>query len=383
MINLNIAHLASFDGNIGDNANISGMRSMLNQDLPYDIHFNNIEIRQFYKIQNKRKFDQSFVDEVNQSDLLIIGGGNYFELWLEVSVTGTTIDITNEIFAKIKIPVVFYGLGIDPEKGYSNHTLAKFKHFLDFLFTRKNVLVSVRNDGSWDDCKKLLGTKYAEQIYKIPDGGFYVGIQTSFHPEIVNGQINIGLNIAGDMMNVRFPQVNEFISADDYIEKLSEVIEICVVKWNANFVLLPHIYKDYEAISQLLSQLKDVTLRNNIAVAPYIHGLGQEKYFFDLYKQFSLVMGNRFHTNVCGIGLGIPTIGLSNYPKITKLYKELDLLDRVIDVRKNNFDTILINCIEDSLNEQDNILALYTTIRNNLRKDTEKFHLKIHNLLVK
>ena len=72
-------HLASFDGNVGDNANHSGFYRHLKAQPGYDFAIEQLEIREYYWKQ--RFFDDGFVDLVNDYDLLIIGGGNYFELW--------------------------------------------------------------------------------------------------------------------------------------------------------------------------------------------------------------------------------------------------------------------------------------------------------------
>jgi polysaccharide pyruvyl transferase WcaK-like protein len=49
------------------------------------------------------------------------------------------------------------------------------------------------------------------------------------------------------------------------------------------------------------------------------------------------MLGMRFHANVCALGLGIPTIGLVNYPQIQFLYEELNCLDRAFSVHEPGF----------------------------------------------
>ena len=103
---LNVMHVASFWGNIGDNANHTGMRKILSRYTGYHFRFKEVEIRDFYIMRKKRKFDDSFVREANRHDLLLIGGGNFFDLWINESATGTTIDMKKEIFEQIKVPVI-------------------------------------------------------------------------------------------------------------------------------------------------------------------------------------------------------------------------------------------------------------------------------------
>ena len=87
---LRVLHLASFAGNIGDLANHAGARRMLAERLGFALKFTDLEIREFYWKQ--RSFDDAFVAYANSFDLLIIGGGNYFELWVDHSAHPGRVD---------------------------------------------------------------------------------------------------------------------------------------------------------------------------------------------------------------------------------------------------------------------------------------------------
>ena len=100
---MKILHVASFNGNIGDFANHSGFRKCLNNYIGEQIEYTNLEIREFYKSWNLRKFDNDFVDLANQFDLLVFGGGNFFEMCWDYSSTGTTIDLSEEILKKSNV----------------------------------------------------------------------------------------------------------------------------------------------------------------------------------------------------------------------------------------------------------------------------------------
>jgi hypothetical protein len=123
-----VLHIASFTGNIGDNANHLGFRSWFETLVENKIQWNELEIREFYW---KNKFwDKEFVKYANNFDLIIIGGGNYFELWVEKSPTGTSIEIEPDLFKKIERPVYFNALGVDPGQGASEFQLRSSKLLL-------------------------------------------------------------------------------------------------------------------------------------------------------------------------------------------------------------------------------------------------------------
>ena len=172
MVTLKVLHLASFSGNMGDNANHRGIRKIFNKYLNFNMTYDELEIREFYISWGKRFFDSSFADLVNDYDLLIIGGGNFFDLYLDKSVTGTTINMTEQILQKIKTPIVFFGVGFDPYKGITDELINRFKRFLDNLLESEKVFISLRNDGSVENIKKYIGEEYVKYICKVPDGGF-------------------------------------------------------------------------------------------------------------------------------------------------------------------------------------------------------------------
>ena len=153
---MKILHIASFNGNIGDNAHHNGFRKNFSKLIDEEIEWKNLEIRNFYKSWNKMKFDEKFVEESNYYDLIIIGGGNFFEICHEYSCTGTTIDISLELLKQIKSKIFFNALGFDINKGYTQETKDKFKIFLDYLLENPDkYFVTFRNDGSKKNYENL------------------------------------------------------------------------------------------------------------------------------------------------------------------------------------------------------------------------------------
>jgi len=379
---LKVLHVASFFGNIGDNANHKGTKVILEKELGTQICFTNLEIRKAYQNyigHDKLYFDEKFVQLANNHDLVIIGGGNFFDIWVESSSTGTTIDMSIETLRKIRVPIIFHGLGCDcdPHFGAPPHLVKKFKSFIDAALTSNNCLVSVRNDGSIGTIKKYLGPQYAKKIYHIPDGGFFAKSNKYYHPELPSQKSRIiGVNIAIDMKSHRFKMINS--NSIDYIQFIKKLSDVLTDKLNQidnlHIVFIPHVYSDLEAISDLLLQMNDHLRRNRVTVAPYVQGdLGQD-YILDLYNNCDLILGMRFHANVCPIGLNVPTIGLVSYPQIEDLYDELGLLDRKIHINVSGFEKELGEKIYYSLENEYNIRHKYSVIVDKLDDDLHSFH---------
>lgn len=378
---LRVCHVASFGGNVGDNANHNGTYQLLRRNLEADLTFTQVEIREFYYKQ--KSFDQSFVSLVNNHDLCLIGGGNYFELWVEDSCTGTSIDLSIELLNKITTPLVFYALGVDAGQGVTDSRLRRFQSFLDSVFANEHMLVSVRNDGASATIEKYLGKPYLERISLAPDGGFFTSVQDTTHPEILPHRQVIAINLAGDMPDTRFPGATS--KCHDLSSFISEFAEVCTELLESqpdiDLLLIPHIYRDIGVYSLLFDHLPDSLRRFRMTMAPYLHGAGSEKYIFDLYKKSTLSLGMRFHANVCPIGLGTPSLGLTCYPQIAHLYRELGCPERAISVQKPHFKNGLLESINTSLERRDEIQRQYSAIRVDLEQRLSSFHRKIRDLL--
>jgi polysaccharide pyruvyl transferase WcaK-like protein len=336
---LRVLHLASFVGNIGDLANHAGARRMFNDRLGFELKFTQLEIREFYWKQ--RSFDDDFVDYANNFDLLIIGGGNYFELWVEHSATGTSIDITPERLAKLRVPTLFFALGVDTGLGYSDKSAQRFNAFMTTILERRNLFVCVRNDGSAQGLHEVMGERAAALVPTIPDGGFFADPAGC---RIADADSNrIGINIAGDMLDRRF---DRNFDAAGFLKELSEVCcSLMDEKPQINIDFMPHIWRDSVLIAQLLQMLPDPYLRRRVSVGrldPRELGLTG---FLQSYRSFDLVLGMRFHANVCPIGMGVPSRGLLNYPQVEHLYGEIGMRDRLVDVRDPGFGQILFESV--------------------------------------
>lgn len=333
---INVLHLASFTGNIGDNANHLGSQSLFEKYFDVTFKVFKLEIREFYR--KKRHFDHFLLDEMNSYDLVIIGGGNYFELWPENSKSGTSIDLGPDELAMLRVPIIFYSLGVDVGQGITVSNKEKFRSFLKYLKSKpEQFFVSVRNDGALENLRHLYGNEFDDYVKKIPDGGFFSSFDCdqSFKR---NGEKLIGVNLAGDMLNQRFSQAE-----DNFIREFSETVsKILSDHKNTKLVFFNHIPKDFFVSSKILNSLKDEFARERTIFAPYLQGDEGAQKIFGLYKACDLMLANRFHANVVPLSMGIPTVGLSNYIQIENLYRDLELDDNLVDISNSGFGPKLV-----------------------------------------
>ena len=364
---IRVLHLASFLGNIGDLINHAGAYRMFDQYIDYKFKIETMEIREFY--WKKRAFDADFIDYANTFDLLIIGGGNYFELWVDHSSTGTSIDISPEQFIRLKVPTLFFALGVDTGQGCSSHAASNFSIFMDSILSREDMFVCVRNDGSKGALQRVLGVDHAVSIPVIPDGGFFAP-QPDHENRYATDRPRIGLNIAGDMLERRFDKT---LSPEGFLQ---EIALVCCGLMDAfpdvSIDIVPHIWRDVSFIAQLLPLIPDQYLRRRVTIhslEPRIDGLND---VLRAYSACDAVLGMRFHANVCPIGMGIPTRGLLNYPQVQYLYEELKIPDRVVDVRIPGFKTQVIENVTSDLLSLSETKDMYRNLSRDMYQQAEK-----------
>ena len=383
---MHLLHIASFLGNIGDNASHTGTYHQLRRALNCDLLIDELEIRKTYQNYNGDDawhFDSDLIECINDRDCTLIGGGNYFELWLEKSTTGTTINLDPILVEKIRRPLVINGVGFDPYKGYSEKSLRHFQQFLQALIDNPYCLISFRNDGSLGHVRRLLGDGLAKHVHRIPDPGFFVQLENENRLPVLADKPYWAINLAADMPELRFANNDhQHFGYDEFMEEVRLFIaNVLAERTDLSIVLIPHIYSDLVPITDLLSALADTYRRSRIVVAPYLQGPTGANFLFNIYRQAELSIGTRFHANVCSIGLGTPSLGLTTYPKLADTYCELGLEERYVDATRPGFAEKLHALAVESVADRNGIVQNYQRIALELNSEAETFYSKVKDLL--
>ena len=332
---MKILHLASHTGNIGDNASHIGFRNVLSSIVKERFQIDELDIRRFYisySLPDKLFFDDAFAARVNTYDLLVIGGGGFLDFWVEGSVTGTTLNISEEILNKITTPVFISSVGCIPHKDIPEGNVEKFRRFLDTLLSRKKTFLAVRNDGSSQVLKELIGKKYFEKIPVVLDHGFfYENDGTRYKP---CEEPYILINTTDDqvkMLNRKTGRVDE----QTFIDEMHKVIKYIIDQTRLSIVFAPHIYSGYTAIDLLVSRINNFYLRSRVVVAPYVQNDFGCNQIFSAYKNSLLVVGMRFHANVCSLAMDVPAVGIAALDRVSSVYESVNLPSLAIPVNEH------------------------------------------------
>ena len=341
-----ILHIASFLGNIGDNFNHLGTRKLIEENLS-EVEWFEIEIRETFR--NNYSFDHHFAKYCNSFDAVIFGGGNFFELWVDYSVNNTSANLSFDVIDEITVPFYFYALGVDPGMGVTQEGINKFRTWVEYIENKDNFHLSIRNDGALYTLQKYFPEDFENKFTHLVDGGFLVK-KNDILDKIVNQQTKlIGINIAGDMLDTRF---DGELSYEQFIAKFSAFLSnILKIYKNYNVILIPHIFKDYNVVFDILNTVEDVYRRERIDVAGLCQGSGGMIKTVNIYNKCSIILANRFHSNIIGMILEKKVFGLYNYRQIKELYREINR-DNFFDITCEKGLKSLFDSIKTALNEK-------------------------------
>ena len=329
---MRILHLASFTGNIGDNASHLGLQRILKRTISRPYKIERLEIRRFYKsysLPDKLFFDDDFASFVNKFELLIIGGGGFLDFWVENSSTGTTLDISQNVLDLINIPIAIASVGAIPHRDIPEGNVERFKNFLDQLLSRKNTLVAVRNDGSRSTIAHFLGKAYSDAIPEILDNGFFYENEGALFSASNNGYILF--NVSADQLSMRNRCIGT-IDTDLYESEMKKMFNYIIDSTSYDIVFAPHIFSDYKAIESLAKGFKDYHLRSRVMISPYMQGDRGCDHIFSAYKNSELVLGTRFHTNVCSVAMRKKSIGIAALDRVVNMYQSIGFGNRVVSI---------------------------------------------------
>jgi polysaccharide pyruvyl transferase WcaK-like protein len=313
---MRVLHLASFSGNQGDLINHLGFKNWFSHFLNIDPVWHEVEIRQIYR--KEITFKEKVIDVANDFDLVVIGGGNYFETWPTNTWSGTSIDINPDSFAEVKAPFFFNALGVDAGQGVSKEAESNFKTMILSLMEREKNLLTVRNDGSLNTLDSLTGISEKSNLFSIPDGGFFIDkiAKTTNEKTLV-------INVAADMEKIRYKTETGGVS--NFIRLMAQYVnEMQKLNDFDQIIFTQHVIGDLSLITSIMNLIDERIKRHTVAISSYGMNSCNTEELIKIYSNASLILGQRFHANVVGLTQRRPTIGLNTYPQILKLYEELE-----------------------------------------------------------
>lgn len=340
---MKILQIASFTGNIGDLVNHHGFYESMGID---GNNIEKMEMREFYNNYSgeKRFFDATLAHKINEYDLLVLGGGGFFDVLWDNSSTGTTFDMSEEFVDLLKIPVVVNAMGVFTEQN-KDKANEKFGRFLSIIAQKDNWFVSIRNDGSRKRIKQICKSVNLDKIITVPDNGF---VETDvIDRKVIADTKVVGINLTDELKDLCYTDGTDINS---FYEKMKRCI-LKLIQDGMTVCFLLHTPQDYEALYKMMELIGREWFRKNIVIAPYLpYDRGESlSEFIKYYRTCDVVVGMRFHSNVLSIANNIPVVGLAIHNQIEDLYEENNLLSHCIRVGSKDWDVLLYNQIMNIL----------------------------------
>ena len=381
---LNLIHLANFNStNIGNGALISGLESVMEEDLPRAICWNR-EPWDDYTF-GLVDFDEQFVKKINASDGLIVGGAVTFNGRDYNTRTGTRFELPLELWEKVTKPVVFYGLSYRHWHGQTYYHADKLKLTIEKILSSDNMILAVRNDGTKKWLKELAGID-SQDIVEIPDSAVFVRSKIDgYYPEILNGAKNVMVSFNDEDPNHRYDQrhlINGVSkrTRDYVIGELVSALERLADAFPVNLVLCPHYFDDYRMMSEFLERVRP-RLAHQRMVSTGLCRVKDTELFYGRYKQADLSISMRVHSMSPCVGLGTPMVAYSTQDRMTDFMDRIGLRDQSVDAFGVSARDELYSRAKYAIENGNEVRKRFLGVRTALREEARAFHHKVYELL--
>lgn len=292
---MKILHIGVYDRNIGDNIALAHIEYSLEKYLGDDVLVSRLNLEEFWRTNNSLDYVRKiYNDYVNQIDYILIGGGGLLECsGYDRMQTGWKLPFDAESLRFIKVPIIYYGVGVNTFRGGPDYSL-KGKTALENTIGHATAF-SVRNDGSFEKLRDWIEIKQdlLEKVKVVPDPGLlhldYFGVERKstvtklgFQPAVNHG-----------------PGINKGRFGEFGLQDIKNKFK--------NVTCYPHTHRDFQFGKPIISE--------NAFHDFYKKFVNLDDYL-QLYKQIDFVIAMRGHGQMITIGMNIPGIYLSTQDKV-------------------------------------------------------------------
>jgi polysaccharide pyruvyl transferase WcaK-like protein len=370
-----LIHLANFQStNIGNGALASGLESTLEEDVSFPVQWQR-EAWDDYTFR-KLDFDAAFVDKVNASDGLVVGGAVTFNGRDYNDRTGTRFELPFELWDSIRKPVVFYGLSYRHWPGQTYHHADKLKKTIEKILASKNMVLALRNDGTKQWLKGITGID-SEDILEVPDSAVFVRAAAAEYPEIVDGVRNVMVSFNDEDASYRYAGNGH--TREAVVESIVSALEKLAERFPLNIILCPHYFDDFRMMSAFIERIKPRLAHQNM-VATGLCRVKDTSYFYGRYMKADLAISMRVHSMSPCIGLGVPMVALTTQDRMSDFIARLGLQGQAVDAFEADAASKLYDKALHTLEHGAEVRQQFARARADLREQTRSFHRRLDTL---
>lgn len=271
-------------------------------------------------IDIREKVTLDLINQINQTDVLVIGGGGLFLPDTNKNkISGWQWAISEELLEKIHIPIIIYSVGYNYFIGQKNTEL--FIHSLNAI-TRKAIFIGLRNYGSIEAVKGLLNEDLRDKICYQPCTTVlakqFVPTEKCFKTK---KKRIIAVNMAFDRSESRFGLCKENILTS-VAKAISEIS-----KKGFHIVYVAHCDADLQFLLYLDREQVKYKVKNFTQCLP--------KQIYSFYQKTECTIGMRGHAQMIPYGLGRKIITLGTHNKMKWFLEDVNMEECYVNLREN------------------------------------------------
>lgn len=373
---LYLLHLVNArSANVGNGALTLGAEAVLSEDLRPPIRWSR-EAWDDYSFGTK-SFDRAFVDLINASDGMIVGGAVALNGRIHSRNAGMRFDLPLELWREVKKPLIFYGLSHRHWPGQVYHHADKLKRALDVILGRSDTLLALRNDGTRTWLAKTLGFT-SDRLHVVPDSTVFMPAQTDgSYPEIEKGRLNVILSFNDEDRENRYGVPERRMAV---IKGLAKAMERLLETTDANLILAAHYFDDNRMMADFIDICRP-QLAHQRMISVGSARIPGSPHFYGRYLQADLVISMRVHSMAPCIGLGVPMVPLVTQDRMTDFLREVALDDLAVDAFSDDMAENLSGAIDRTLSNRQTVRDRFLQARARMRTEAKAFNLKVQALL--
>lgn len=254
------------------------------------------------------------IHKINQTDLLIIGGGGLFLPDTNKNTnSGWIWSISQELLSQIDVPIVLYAVGYNYFPGQEPSEL--FIRSVNNL-VQKADFIGMRSNGSVRALQKILKPELREKVKFQP-------CTTTIYDKMICANMNaktkiVAVNMAFDRVERRLGNQKEYILAQ--VAQAIKQIE----NGGYKIVYVAHCDNDLEFLEYLDRANVDYKKINLTVAFP--------REILKFWNGVECSIGMRSHAQMIPFGLGKKIISLGSHEKIKWFMEDIDMMECYIDL---------------------------------------------------
>lgn len=376
MRTLSLIHLVNGrSANVGNGALTEGAESVIGEDLGHPIEWTR-DAWDDYTF-GVRPFDQGFVDRINQTDGMIIGGAVAINGREFYGDAGMRFNLARNLWPGIRKPLIFYGLSYRHWPGQTYYHEDNFRWTIDHILSRPDMLLGLRNDGTRQWLEKKFGI-VSDRFFDVPDAGvFALADETGDFRELQPDRPNVMLAFNDEDSDQRYGKGPK---RETMLKAMVPAIERLITKWHANVILVPHYFDDCRMLADFVDLCRPVLAHQNMIATGLarIEGSGQ---FYSRYRKVDLVISMRVHSMSPSVGLGVPMVPLVTQDRMTDFLDGIGLGDLAVDAFGADLTDRLSAAIDDGLTNGAVLRRRFGQARRAMREQAHSFNVHVAKML--